>query len=336
MQPREVIAEVAAVLEIPAARAASMHAEPCHLGGNNRVFTVVADGRKLVAKWYFRHATDQRDRLKAEYAFLCCLKQAGITCVPQPVACDAKRGIGIYEFVDGRKLSADEIDTGYVDQAAEFFFMLNKPGTHQLARDLPNASEACFSIRDHFSMVDARIDRLNSIPGNQPIEAAARAFVEELQENWQSQKTRILRAAKFNPDDVMQERCLSPSDFGFHNALLTARGISFLDFEYAGWDDPAKMAGDFFSHPAIHVDAAYWERFLDITMRYSTDPEYMKARARLLLPVFQTKWCCIILNDFLPDFALRRRFADATFDDEVRKKEQLAKAKQAYARMSLL
>ena len=54
MQPREVIAEVAAVLEIPAARAASMHAEPCHLGGNNRVFTVVADGRKLVAKWYFQ------------------------------------------------------------------------------------------------------------------------------------------------------------------------------------------------------------------------------------------------------------------------------------------
>ena len=38
-----------------------------------------------------------------------------------------------------------------------------------------------------------------------------------------------------------ETRCLSPSDFGFHNALLEATGkLRFVDFEYAGWDDPAK------------------------------------------------------------------------------------------------
>src|SRR5258708_29751946 len=40
--------------------------------------------------------------------------------------------------------------------------------------------------------------------------------------------------------------------FGFHNALLRpSQELCFLDFEYAGHDDPAKMVGDFFSQPAI-------------------------------------------------------------------------------------
>jgi len=46
------------------------------------------------------------------------------------------------------------------------------------------------------------------------------------------------------------ETCLSPSDFGFHNALVDPSGaLSFLDFEYAGRDDPAKPVSDFFCQP---------------------------------------------------------------------------------------
>jgi len=50
------------------------------------------------------------------------------------------------------------------------------------------------------------------------------------------------------------------------------------------------------------------------------------ARAELLFPVFQFKWCCIILNDFLTDSARRRRFADPAFDELERKRIQLEKA----------
>lgn len=334
MQPQAVISEVASVLDIPAARATSIRVEPCHAGGNNRVFTIVVDDRRLVAKWYYRHASDQRDRLKSEYAFLTCVRKAGITCVPQPVACDPLRGIGIYEHVEGKKFTTGDIDAQCVDQAAEFFCLLNKPATHQFARELPNASEACYSIRDHFRMVDLRIERLGGIPVVAAIDAAAREFADELRDRWQQLKSSILRNSQADPTEILKDRCLSPSDFGFHNALLTSRGIYFLDFEYAGWDDPAKMVGDFFSHPAIHVDEVHFERFLDTTMRYAANSAVMMVRARLLRPVFQTKWCCIILNDFLPEFALRRRFADATFDEEQRKKEQLAKAKQAFARIA--
>jgi len=32
-------------------------------------------------------------------------------------------------------------------------------------------------------------------------------------------------------------------------------------------------------------------------------------RARLLFPVFRIKWCCILMNEFLPSGAARRGFA---------------------------
>ena len=42
------------------------------------------------------------------------------------------------------------------------------------------------------------------------------------------------------------DKCLSPSDFGFHNVIVEKDKIlRFIDFEYAGWDDPAKMVSDF-------------------------------------------------------------------------------------------
>jgi len=38
------------------------------------------------------------------------------------------------------------------------------------------------------------------------------------------------------------------------------------------------------------------------------------------------KWCCIVLNEFLPESAQRRRFADPSVDPEGCKRVQLSKA----------
>jgi hypothetical protein len=86
------------------------------------------------------------------------------------------------------------------------------------------------------------------------------------------------------------------------------------------------MAGDFFSHPAISVDHRFRDHFLADAMSFYARPQTLIARAELLFPVFQIKWCCIILNDFLTDSARRRRFADPAFDELERKRIQLEKA----------
>lgn len=330
MQPEALSAAFAALLGLQPGESELLNVVPFAASGNNRVFAVTAGERRYAAKVYFRHPADTRDRLQSEYAFLTCAARAGIPCVPRPVACDPLNGIGVYEYIDGRKLEAAEIDVGCVDQAARFILQLNHESAHAAGRDLPNASEACFSINEHFAMVDGRIARLAGIGTVDALDREAREFVAALAASWQQAKAQILRgaqAAGIKPDETLAKRCISPSDFGFHNALATRdRGICFIDFEYAGWDDPAKLAGDFFSHPAVTVGAAHFDRFVEIAMAYSVNPAALAARARILLPVFQVKWCCIILNEFLPDSAQRRRFADPTRDVATRKREQLAKA----------
>jgi len=78
------------------------------------------------------------------------------------------------------------------------------------------------------------------------------------------------------------------------------------------------------------VDMVHVERFLGMALAYASNQESLAVRARLLFPVFQAKWCCIILNDFLPDAAKRRRFADPHFDLATRKRAQLDKAMQLF------
>lgn len=337
MQPEALNAALTALLGLQQHEREQLSVVPFAASGNNRVFAVTTGEKRYAAKVYFRHPADKRDRLQAEYAFLTCAMRAGIQCVPRPVACDPLNGIGVYEYIEGHKLDAVEIDVTCIDQAAQFILQLNQKSAHEAGQDLPDASEACFSINEHFAMVDGRIARLAGVGTEEALDREAREFVVTLAERWQKAKAQILhgaRDAEIKPDAMLNERCISPSDFGFHNALATGdRGICFIDFEYAGWDDPAKLAGDFFSHPAVAVDAAHFGRFVETAMAYSANPAALAARARILLPVFQVKWCCIILNEFLPDSAQRRRFADPNSDVASRKRAQLAKAVSLFERI---
>ena len=103
---------------------------------------------------------------------------------------------------------------------------------------------------------------------------------------------------------------LSPSDFGFHNALRTGDGtLVFIDFEYAGIDDCCKLVGDFFSQPRIPVSIEYLSLFLDnaFTPQQNT---MIRARLPVILPLVRLKWCCILLNEFLRVGASRRAFSE--------------------------
>ena len=123
-----------------------------------------------------------------------------------------------------------------------------------------------------------------------------------------------------------EARCISPSDFGFHNALIHDDGaLVFLDFEYAGWDDPAKMVGDFFSHPGSRVDAAYLDDFMSVAFDGFAEAEYLAKRAATMRPLFRLKWCCIMLNEFLSDAGQRRAFANPATQTLAWRQGQVAK-----------
>jgi hypothetical protein len=284
-------------------------------GRNNQVYRLdIVDGPPLVLKCYFTDARDSRDRLGAEWDFINHAWSRGVRMVPEPVACDRAERAGLYSFVKGRKLTASELTQAHVDAAIDFVLAVNEQPRPQLA----SGSEACFSLIDHVATVERRVARLSTLDAAAPhAHEAQRLVSSKLVPAWTAVKARLTASAaaagvKMEHTLTSGERCLSPSDFGFHNALLDdASNLTFLDFEYAGLDDPAKLVSDFFCQPEVPVPLSLHGHFIDrLAQGLNLDATGI-ARCRLLLDAYQIKWTCIILNDFLPLDAARRAFADA-------------------------
>lgn len=305
-------------------------------GRNNRVARVeLADGTRAILKCYHHDPRDTRDRLGAEWSFLAFARERGIGAVPRPLARASEAHAALYEFVDGRKLVPGEVGEPHVAQALELVRMLNAP-PRQPERLAP-ASEACFSLSDHVATVDRRVARLGSIEEGPALANEARAFVADaLEPAWRTVKGRITEgavAAGIEPSAMLatSEACVSPSDFGYHNALLGASGeLTFIDFEYAGRDDPAKLVCDFFCQPDVPAPPALFEGFAAGVIEALALPASHLDRMRLLLDAYRLKWVCIMLNEFLPVGAARRQFADPGAH-ETRRREQLEKAAAAIA-----
>ena len=105
---------------------------------------------------------------------------------------------------------------------------------------------------------------------------------------------------------------LSPSDFGFHNSLKKNGKITFIDFEYFGWDDPVKLTADFIWHPSMSLKFNHQKKWISSMEKiFSNDKDFME-RLLASLPLYGMRWAMIILNDFFPEFINRRKNATKT------------------------
>lgn len=121
---------------------------------------------------------------------------------------------------------------------------------------------------------------------------------------------------------------ISPSDFGFHNAIESGKKIFFFDFEYGGYDDSVKLICDFYCQPNQKVSQKLKEIFkIKIIKNYKNYKEldYLISE---LLPINHLKWCCIILNEFLPGKLNIRKHAGQLKNDALQR--QLIKAKKYF------
>lgn len=307
-------------------------------GRNNRVFRVNRRGERIVIKRYHNDATNKHDRLAAEFAFVRFANEHGIDETPKAIACGRTRNMAAYEFIEGATIQPGEVGAQECDAAAAFVTSLNAHRESAAARALPPAAEACFSIDDHLALVTGRIARLAAIQPRDEIDREAMAFVDDkLLKAWERVESRAVRHSRCHGIDPAEallpnDRCISPSDFGFHNALRRPDGaLTFIDFEYGGWDDPAKLLGDFFCQPAMPAPITCYDSFLaDVTQLFDR-PDVHRTRIEILRPVYQVKWCCIALNEFLPGDARRRQFAGQVESLPETKARQLALARKMLA-----
>lgn len=292
---------VAGLLNVPRVRL-----EPMAAGGNAQLFRVEAAGQPAIAKWYADKGHSRLARQDREWAFLRLAEARCVPNVPRPLNRDREHGVTVMSFLDGQPFASPP-DRAAVAAAAGFIRDLNAAQFDAEARALPTAAEAAFTLDGHSAILDQRIERLGSLAGEPELVAAAARMREEIAQLHRGWKERTSRSgvdpAAPLPDS---ERCISPSDFGFHNALVAPSGeILFLDFEYAGWDDPAKLISDFFWQPAVPVSADFRDFFISAALAHTRSPDLHRARIRQVDPLFGLRWCCIVLNPFLASWIER-------------------------------
>jgi hypothetical protein len=311
-------------------------------GLNSQVYKVATDGEKGFAlKVYFRHPQDKRDRLAGEYGSFSYLWANGFREIPRPVTSDPHRGWAVYQFIEGDKIPRGQVSDAELTIAADFLGRLRELSRKKESLSLGTASEAFFAANLIADNVRQRLQRLEAIKKKTAPHQSLRSFLKEefkpfleLAGRWS--ESRLEAAGMSYVKELSRaERTLSPSDFGFHNALRQPDGrIIFLDFEYFGWDDPAKMIVDFLLHPAMDFSLDGRKKFASAMFHRFPDWPGLIRRVEGVYPLFGLKWCMILLNEFLPDQLLRRQFAaTAATDRSALQRQQLGKARQMLERI---
>ncbi len=304
----------------------------CRISGgrNNQIFVVTAaSGQRYCLKCYHCEGEGRSNRLDREFDFLQCAWKKGIRQVPRPIEKDARHRMGLYEFVEGSRPAEAEVDGSLIGQAAAFCRLINGLRDEPAAKALDSACDCCFSVRQHIRSVERRLGHLEELSNTEPWQSHALHLLRNKARPVFDRAVKRLMGSGDELDASLpkQEQGLSPSDFGFHNCLVMPNGsVKFIDFEYAGWDDLAKLVADFFTQPDYVVPLAYFDKASEDIMSVFPDPEPHVRRARLLLPLHRLKWSLIVLNDFLPDGRRRRAFASDNLGGRERLEGQLAKA----------
>ncbi len=303
-------------------------------GRNSQIYKLICEkDKKYIVKHYFQNKKDSRNRLDVEFDSLNFLWNKGIQNIPKPIKTDRENHLAVYEYVNGKKMAKGEIADKDVIFAVDFLYNINnkKPKCTELFI----ASEAFFTVNETINNIKKRIERLEKIEKKEESQFSLNSFLSNefkpfLNELIPWCEKKLNKFGKTLDSELAQEeRILSPSDYGFHNALRKEdNSIVFLDFEYFGWDDPAKTISDFILHPAMNLDEQKKYLFVREFLTRFQDHKCLKERLETVYPLFGLKWCTIFLNEFVPENLARRKFAEEIIDVKTLQLTQFKKAKQ--------
>jgi hypothetical protein len=223
------------------------------------------------------------------------------------------------EHIEGRLYEdGTQVTQADVRAASTFYGLLNEDLEVAKVMVQFQAAEAYSCVTEHLQNVRQRIGEMRVSHLQDDLQKQAQQLIQQLRLSLEQLADSIAKnLARGDFEDKLDSSGfrVSPSDFGFHNAILTPSGVRFFDFEFSGWDDPAKTLADFFLQPRVPVCGD----FNEFLMRKSI---IIPQRRRLaaLASVLSLKWACIILGVLNPARALRLGMIDEShmIEDAIR------------------
>jgi Phosphotransferase enzyme family len=283
-------------------------------GANSRIYLATTPAGRCAVKLYGSAGTPGRARLETEWRALSLLASGGVHGAPHPLARHDEASLALLSWAPGRLLTSSEIRPQHIHEVVAFVGRLQ--GLHAQARvsGVTDAAEACFCFADHLHLVEQRLARLTqALVGQQraPAQAALQWLTQHLRPALARCAVTMQQVAQRTGQAWAEplaraSRVLSPSDIGFHNLLVDeVEGMTFIDWEYFGWDDPGKTLSDLLLHPDRAMPAACLPTLVgSLQARAGATAEggwgdRALRRAHVLMPLLGIKWCLIMLNPFL-------------------------------------
>lgn len=307
---------------------------PHSVGGNNRIFSFSTDANDYIIKYYSPNQKDDRNRIGREWCFLEYLHSKSITCVPSPIVKNTNKSFSILSKIDGQSPTKETDRDHLVNVSVRFINMINTNLDPYLKGNVSHAFEHNLDISNTLLNVQKRFQHLRQF--NSTTNSQLNDIITEA-ENKLAFKAAEIEATRGCDHDLTEvlsqsQLCLSPSDFGFHNLLLKEKDNPyFIDFEYAGWDDPAKLICDFILHPANQLSDLETKLFLQSIKL----PMINLERCKYAYGLFALKWVAIILNIFLPEQLNRKQFSNPNLNVEAEKIYRLKTSKRMLKKIDI-
>lgn len=220
--------------------------------------------------------------------------------VPKLIIASKEQAWSLITWIKGEKPKT--LNKEDVIEIATRIEAMNMNKEMQSALMLPVASEACKSLEYMLQNLGIRVERLKHV---KPINDLDREVERWLSNFFGEFASSTINAAQTHTgeshwDEKNMCRIMSQSDVGIHNTIKTVSGISFVDFEYSGWDDLCKLFCDWILQPEYLFTADPIRRFSDeLCHRKICKNDTWRKRYNDIIGIIKVKWITIMLRDYM-------------------------------------
>lgn len=263
-------------------------------GGNSNLFKIQINKKnKYIGKLY-PHTGNSN--IIVESSAINLLDKFSIQKKSGNIFLDKNKKFAIYPFINGYKQK--KMNKKIMNHSINFIKDIKNKSSNNFKF---NASASCFAFIDIKNQIFNRLEllkyhkknnkKLNFFIKNKLIIEIPK-IINYFEKKWPTNIHENLKKSY---------QILSPSDFGLHNVILNKKNIYFIDFEYFGWDDPAKLTSDFILHPAMDLTIQQKKYWVQSLIKLFINDKNFASRLRNSFYLYGIIWCLILLNEFLPN-----------------------------------
>jgi hypothetical protein len=274
---------------------------PLRGGMNSLVYQCSAANTSFVIKGYAQNRTSDHDRFTSEVQFLTYAQIAANEFVPKLLQADVESRCIVLEFLEGD--AYEEGSTPSAEDIAKALDFVRAMNADRLAARNAiscRAADGFLFLTEHLADIELRIKQMAFEHLHVSLSDEAKTLIAQLKakhQELQKNTSRGILTGAVTDALTPDQTCLSPSDFGFHNAIRTSKGVRFIDFEFAGWDDPSKAVIDFDLQPRVPLTPKV--RHLRWAIPW-WGPRH-DDRSVALYPILRLKWACIVASPLVHD-----------------------------------